>query len=139
MNRSSHFTIAIYIATIAKFDDIRPNSGLLRSQSHLDFDYEQSGRRTGAGQRQTDFFPNSECFLGGGPFPNEGDILPQRSGRRNEPRGPKTARQVAVFDPGEPLSGGSVIGVPRFVRPIMTNGDGLRTMVMSVKDRVEIH
>ena len=60
--------------------------------------------------------------------------------------------QVAETNPGDrkrqdtlPFSiqgtviGGSVIGVPRFVRPIMTNGDGLRTMVMSEKDRVEVH
>ena len=75
--------VSIVYPSLAKFDDIRPNSRLLQSQSiYLDFDYERSGSRTGAGQRQTDSFPNSECFLGGGPFPEEGDILPQRSGRR---------------------------------------------------------
>ena len=68
-------------AAVLRFDDLRPNSRLLRSQSiYLDFDCEQSRSRMGSGQRQT----NSECFLGGGPFPNEGDILPQRSGRKRQ-------------------------------------------------------
>ena len=61
-----------------KFDELRPNSRLLRSQSiYLDFDCERSRSRTGSGQRQTDSFPNSECYLGGGSFLDEGDILPQ--------------------------------------------------------------
>ena len=49
-----------------KFGELRPNLPLLQSQSiYLDCDCERSRSRTGSGQRQTDSFPNSECFLGG--------------------------------------------------------------------------
>ena len=55
-------------------------------------------------------FFRRKCFSGRGPFPDEGDIRNDQVAG-NGPRGSKTARHAAVFDPGGPLSGGSVIGV----------------------------
>ena len=92
---------------------VRPNSNsrLLQSQSlYLDFDCERSRSRTESGQRQTDCFA-ANVFLGGDRFRTRGISYRNDQVAGNGPRGSKTARHAAVFDPGGPLSGGSVIGV----------------------------
>ena len=95
-----------------KFDELRPNSRLLRSQSiYLDFDCERSRSRTGSGQRQTDSFPIANVFWEGDCFWTRGISYRNDQVAGNGPRGSKTARRAAVFDSWGPLSGGSVIGV----------------------------
>ena len=95
-----------------KFDELRPNSRLLHSQSiYLDFGCERSRSRTGSGQRQTDSFPIANVFWEGDCFWTRGISYRNDQVAGNGPRGSKTARRAAVFDPWGPLSGGSVIGV----------------------------
>ena len=61
-------------------------------------------------QCQTDSFA-ANVFLVGDHFRTRGIYYHKDQVTGNGPRGSKMARHTAVFDPGGPLSGGSVIGV----------------------------
>ena len=65
--------------------------------SRTSVDCEQSRSRTGSGQRQTDSFSNSECLPGRGIIQDEGDILLQRSGRRQRTLRIKNGQEMLLF------------------------------------------
>ena len=95
-----------------KFDELRPNSRLQgHSKSTLTSIANEVEAERGLGITKLFPSPIANVFLEGDRFWTRGISYCTDQVAGNEPQGSKTARRDAVFNPGGPLSGGSVIGV----------------------------